>query len=353
MGRLDVSAAEQIRLLRDLEDRLQQGVDGVAAICNVHPRTYRDWRRGKYKVSDAALRVLCAQAGVDMPDAAILPEHWNKKKAARLGAQFRYRLYGNPGTPEGRRKAGLLLAQWALKHPELARQGGMAVAKVIRRPPYSPLLAEGAGILIGDGGIRNGLQVTISFDRSKDQDFIRWLRHTVKHLFGLDGFLSLHKKDKGVDLVISSVMLVRYLEQVAGLRPGNKLRNGLDVPDWIWRRRSYQTACLRGLMDTDGSPFIHRYEVNGAWYAYPKLAFCSLSNPLLQSVSRLFSNLGFHPRLARSQQVFIDRVDEVKRFYRVVGSRHGRHLELIRNQPVGRMFIEPGGMREWLKRIAC
>lgn len=352
MGRLNLPPQKQAELLQKLEGKLQRNVDGMAAICHVHPRTYRDWRRAKYKVAEEALKVLCAQARIDMPETAILPEHWNKKEAARLGALARYRLYGNPGTLGGRQKAGLLLAQWARKNLELARQGGMAVAREIKRPAHSPLLAEFVGILIGDGGIRNGLQVTISFDQSKDQDFVQWLQRTVRRLFGLSGFLSLRKRNKGGDLVISSVMLVRYLEEIAGLRPGNKLRNGLDLPKWVWERRSYQVACLRGLMDTDGGPFIHRYQVNDKWYAYLKLAFCSLSDQLLQSVSRLFSGLGFHPRLARNHQVFIDRVDEARRFYRVVGSRHRRHLKLVRNSG-GRMLIESGGVSERPKEIAC
>ncbi len=257
----------------------------------------------------------------------------NLRRAGRLGALARYQIYGNPGTPEGRRKAGQLLVNWIRNNPELARLQGVATAKPIKLPAHSPLLAEFVGILIGDGGIRNGLQVTISFDQSKDQEFVSWLQRTVRRLFRLNGFLSLNKENLGGDLVISSVMLVRHLEKIAGLRPGNKLQNGLDIPKWIWERRSYQMACLRGLMDTDGGPFIHRYQVSGKWYAYPKLAFCSMSEQLRHSVFQLFSALGFHPRHARNFQVFIDRADESRRFYRTVGSRHQRHLDLIESQP--------------------
>lgn len=251
------------------------------------------------------------------------------RRAGRLGALARYRIYGNPGTPEGRRKAGQLLVEWIRNHPEAAKLGGVAVAKEIKHPPRSPLLAEFVGVLLGDGGIRNALQVTISFDQKKDREYVKWLQRTVKRLFGLEGFLSLRKNNFGGDIVVSSVKLVRCLPEIAGLRPGNKLRNGLDVPDWIWERRSYQIGCLRGLMDTDGGPFIHRYQVAGKWYAYPKLCFYSASELLRRSVCRLFSNLGFHPRLAGSDLIFVDRVDQVRNFYRVIGSRHERHINLV------------------------
>ena len=157
-----------------------------------------------------------------------------------------------------------------------------------------------------------------------------------RSLLGLNGFQVPRKGTLGDDLVFSSVKLVGFLEEVAGLKPGDKLRNGLDIPPWIWERRSYRVACLRGLMDTDGSSFVHRYQVNGKWYRYPKLAFCSMSDRLLESVFRLFLELGFHPRLAAgSHQVFIDRRDEFRRFHQVVGTRHQRR-KVIANKFVRR-----------------
>jgi hypothetical protein len=251
------------------------------------------------------------------------------RQAGRLGALARYRIYGNPGTMEGRQKAGRLLVEWIHNNPETARQRGVVVAKEIKHPPFSPLLAELVGVLLGDGGIRNTFQVTVSFDQSKDQEYVEWLRRAIRRLFGLGSSLALRKSDLGGDVVISSVQLVRSLPRIAGLWLGNKLHNGLDVPVWIWERRSYQISCLRGLMDTDGGPFIHRYRVAGRWYVYPKLCFYSKSEALRQSVCQLFLNLGFHPRQARSDRIFIDRTAQVRRFYRIIGSRHRRHVDLV------------------------
>ena len=325
------SNQEQRNFLSQVENKLQLNVDRLAQLCSVHPRTFRDWRRGKYKLPKEALDLLCARCGIDFPKAEILPEFWSRKEAGRSGALARYQVYGNPGTLEGRQKAGRLLAEWLRRHPEVAKRNSAVVAKDIKHPTLSPLLAEFVGILIGDGGIRSRFQVIVSFNHSTDREHAAWIQCTVKRLFGLGSFQMERKGTLGSDIVISSVRLVQFLEKVAGLRPGHKLRNGLDLPPWIWERRSYQIACLRGLMDTDGGPFVHRYQVNGKWYAYPKLAFCSLSDQLLESVCRLFAELGFHPRLARNHQVFIDRTADVKRFYRIIGSRHQRHHRLVRN----------------------
>ena len=247
------------------------------------------------------------------------------RRAGRLGALARYRIYGNPGTSEGRQKAGLLFKKRVQDNPNLVKKWGMMVAKEIRYPAFSPLLAEFVGALIGDGGIRSSLQVTISFNSATETAYAQWLQLVISRLFGLNSAISFEKKSLGGTILISSVNLVRFLGKATGLKPGNKLRNGLDVPAWIWHKQSYQIACLRGLIDTDGSAFIHRYRVNGKEYRYPKLAFCSASDRLRESVFRLFLRLGFHPRLAtRSRQVFIDRQEEFKRFYRIVGTRHIR-----------------------------
>jgi len=264
-----------------------------------------------------------------MPNVRILPEFWSTKKAAQLGALARYQLYGNPGTFEGRRRAGLLLQEKIRANPDLAKQWRVALAKEIKHPPLSPLLAEFVGILLGDGGVRSALQVTVSFNREKEMAYAHWIQGVVRRLFGLDSALSLRKDNLGGDVVVSSSQLVRYLAGITGLKPGNKLHGGLDVPEWIWGQRTYKISCLRGLMDTDGSLYLHRYQVNGRWYAYPKLCVASASSSLLSSIYRLFSELGFHPRMTSNKLVFIDRTAESRRFYRVVGSRHKRNCDKI------------------------
>ncbi len=315
---------QQRGLLNRVSIRLELGVDALADLCGVHPRTFRDWKRGKYKISDHALQPLCRKSGVPFPRASVVQDFSHTKKAGRLGALARYRLHGNLGTPEGRRLGGLRAQEHFRQNPEAAKRFGVVTAKEIKYPAHSPLLAEFVGVLIGDGGIRSRFQVTISFNRATETKYAQWLQRIIKRLFGLDSRLLSEKNNLGGAVLISSTKLVRYLKEIADLTPGNKLKHGLNVPSWIWERRSYKVACLRGLMDTDGSPFLHRYKVNGKWYSYPKLSFCSRSQLLRQSVVRLFRELGFHPRMARNDSVFVDRSAEAKRFFKVIGSRHKR-----------------------------
>lgn len=328
--RVKFPKGKQQSFLESVQRATGTDAEYLAEKLGISARTVRDWQREKWHMSEQALNRLCRFAGIPMPEhVEVLPEYWSVHKAARLGGRRRVALYGSPGTPEGRQKAGRLFQQRMETNPALVKTWGMVVAKEIKHPPHSPLLAEFVGILIGDGSVRSSFQVTMSFNRAKEMAYARWFQHAIAHLFGLRSTIRLEKRSLGGTVIVSSRRLVQYLQEVAGLRPGNKLRNGLDVPDWIWARQSYRMACLRGLMDTDGGPYLHRYRVNGKWYTYPKLCFSSVSTPLLESVVQLFRDLGFHPRMTRGDRVFIDRISETRHFYELIGSRQRRHCALV------------------------
>jgi len=64
-----------------------------------------------------------------------------------------------------------------------------------------------------------------------------------------------------VRILLSRVELVRHLHNL-GLKIGNKVKQLLDIPDWIKVNPEYSKVCLRGLIDTDGCVFRHNYKVN-------------------------------------------------------------------------------------------
>ena len=100
---------------------------------------------------------------------------------------------------------------------------------------------------------------------------------------------------------------------------------------WIKRNKKFQIACVRGLIDTDGSVIIHKYGVNGKLYNYKKLQFTSLSRPLLLSVYKILKDLEVNPRLARQKEVWIDSKMSVKKYFDIVGSHNLKHLNRYRN----------------------
>src|SRR5438105_1683479 len=82
--------------------------DGVAAQIGVSGRTVTDWRSGKYLMSEKNFKKLSALS--ELPEGTFTPEllsdFWNIHEAARQGGLRRLALYGDLGTPEGRKKGG-------------------------------------------------------------------------------------------------------------------------------------------------------------------------------------------------------------------------------------------------------
>jgi hypothetical protein len=168
--------------------------------------------------------------------------------------------------------------------------------KKITIPPQSSSLAEFVGILLGDGGIRGDHQVTISFNTKTDKEFSIFIRKFIKDLFSIDSSIFLRKGANGADIVISSKNLIEFLANEDILKKGNKIANQIDIPGWILRNRDYKISCLRGLMDTDGGIYYHRYKVNQRWYKYPRLSFTTASTPLLNSFTKILEDLNFNPK---------------------------------------------------------
>jgi intein/homing endonuclease len=150
----------------------------------------------------------------------------------------------------------------------------------------------------------------------------------IHRLFGLKPSLRYIPKSSVNSIVVSRTNLVKYLHSL-GLPIGNKIKQGLDIPDWIKRNQKFSLACIRGLVDTDGSIFTHSYKVNGKKYQYKKLCFTTASEPLLHSVYETLRGRGFVVRLVKrgKREVRIDGVEYMKRYLELVGSHNPKHLK--------------------------
>jgi hypothetical protein len=42
------------------------------------------------------------------------------------------------------------------------------------------------------------------------------------------------------------------IDKALGLPIGNKLKNSVEIPRWIFKKKRYLMKCLKGLFETDG-----------------------------------------------------------------------------------------------------
>ncbi|OGH08766.1 MAG: hypothetical protein A2152_00070 [Candidatus Levybacteria bacterium RBG_16_35_6] len=326
--RIKFLPGQQRQFIEKITVKSNYSTKQLAQIATIHPRSFRDWRREKLTMTLKAADAFCSKFNENLPEEKdLLIERWekHKKEMNRKGGIARFKKHGSPGTEEGRRKGGIKAIANLRKH------GVVPSYKTYDLPKdYDAYLAELVGILLGDGGITSS-QVTITLNSEADKDYIGFVSSLAFSLFK-ERPKSFNKKDcRAVTLYYNGSLLIRYLCSI-GLRVGNKVKQQVGVPDWITSSPSFKIACLRGLMDTDGGVFIHRYSVNGKNYMYKKISFSNRSVPLLHFVFNTLTELGFTPKIidkVENKKVWLYNETEVKRYLSQVGSNNQRLLRHI------------------------
>lgn len=324
MSRIVTPEGKQRLFLEEVKAKTGLTFDQLAKKLGLCGRTIRDWRREKYHMSLEAAQRLSKISGVEMPKIVdILPAYWSTRKAGKIGWQVRNRLHGNPGTPEGRKMGGrrsqFLRRAYPEKYPDVVKR------KQILRPKYSSELAELVGIMLGDGHLGQW-QVVVSFNTSTDRQYMKFVCALFQELFGLEASAK-DRKNHSV-IVVSSVELVDYLVSV-GLQIGNKVRNQVDIPDWIFENQEYMKGCIRGLIDTDGNVARKNYH---AKTLAMQISFRNESEPLLWSARRILLELGFAPsKITQSNHIHLTRKEDIKKYIIGIGFSNSKHIHRIQN----------------------
>jgi hypothetical protein len=297
-------------------------VKTIATFVNISPRNFRDWRNEKLSISSKAALLLSSKFKVKLPEPmSVMETRWIKHKSdiGRKGGLVYKSKYGNPSTIEGRRKGGS-------KTLSILRQKGIIPPiSIFKKPRYSKRLAEFIGVMLGDGSIGNK-QISITLNSIKDLEYSHYVARLCDQLFGKNPKIRKRKNANALEIYLSGINLIKILVEF-GLVPGNKVKHQVDVPAWIKTRNEYKLMCLRGLMDTDGGIFIHRYKVNGRKYFYKKICFTNYSSNLLNFVFNTLNELGFTPKIKDkvvNKKVWLYNSHEVERYLSLVKSSNIR-----------------------------
>lgn len=304
-------------------------VKEAANLCACSERTIRDWRRERFYMSHDCVIVLCNETSTPMPtDVEIRDAYWHTKEAARLGGE----VTATQGAPIGGDQE-VRQQRWREWWEREGKTRTYSITKSlpVRKPRYSRELAEFCGIMLGDGGLTK-TQVRISLHGEDDREYVLYVSQLMFRLFGVMPSVLLNKDDAACDVCVSRVELVRYLQSHTGLSIGNKVAQQVDVPCWIKERPSFRIACLRGLFDTDGCVFTHKYHVHGKQYAYKKISFTSKSKPLLVFFYETLVQLNTRPRYTKNRsEVRLESKEHIGRFFALVGSNNAKHLMRFNN----------------------
>lgn len=117
-------------------------------------------------------------------------------------------------------------------------------------------LAEMIGIILGDGHIsdsQNHYRLSIAFN-PEEKNYIEYVKNLMEKIFKVipQYCERIRPGRNSARLRITRKEIVSFLLS-KGLKAGNKVKNQIGVPEWIKENSKYRVACLRGLLDTDGT----------------------------------------------------------------------------------------------------
>lgn len=141
------------------------------------------------------------------------------------------------------------------------------------------------GIALGDGNLSNpngrAVRLRITCD-TKYPNIINEVKNTLRILFPLNQVSTTFRTDNCVDISLYSNKLLQLLPWLPDA--GSKYDQQARVPVWIFTNKKYVAACLRGLIQSDGSIYTDR--------GYTMINFCSNIQPLAHDVLKLADILG-------------------------------------------------------------
>jgi len=293
----------------------------IAKLCECSERTIRTWQNEKFLMTYFAVEKISKKYCIQFPEITRISRSEQNKMAGRIGGRRTIEKYGKIPVNESFRKEKR--QQWWEEEGKYLKNS-ITSPRSVSFPRQSSALAEFCGIVLGDGGITD-YQVTITLNLKDDAEYSVFVIRLCEKLFGFSPGIYIRKEDNTQTILLSRVEVVRFLTKRTGLVKGNKVKHQVSVPDWIMAKKSYQVSCLRGLVDTDGSIFTHRYIVNGKQYAYKKLSFASASGPLKSDVYKILKVLGMKPRLAGKFDVRLDSKADMCSYFNLVSSSNPKH----------------------------
>lgn len=321
-SRLKFPHGQQRKFVESIFEKSGLNAENLSKIARVSSRTIRDWKREKFNIPVKAVYIFCKRFQIQKPvNITQMIKVWRKNKLeiSRDGGFAYYHKFGLPGSIESRRRGGYAGIA------KLRKLGLATPVRHFRTPKESVELAEFVGIMLGDGSIGK-LQISITLNSIVDADYSIFVSNLCNKLFGCYPIIMKKKNCNAVSVYYNGINLVKFLCRI-GMVVGNKVKQQVGVPPWILKNVEYKKVCLRGLMDTDGGVFIHKYKVNGKEYSYKKICFTSYSLPLLYFVYNTLKELGFTPKIIDkvvNKKVWLYNTHEVAKYLEFVKSSNQR-----------------------------
>ncbi|SRR5258706_289546 len=193
--------------------------------------------------------------------------------------------------------------------------------KNVKLPLYSFSLAEFVGICLGDGHISK-YQTAVTLNALADKNYIPYVISLAKNLFkGANISVLSKKKENAIDVRINSRIVSDFFLNM-GIIPNNK-----SIPNWIYSDPEYIKACIRGLLDTEGSISFKRYSSRKGISLYKQLNFRNTNMQLMAFVREGLLAIGLKPTLSLTKSLYLSNHKSINRFSKIIGFSNPKLIE--------------------------
>jgi translation initiation factor 1 (eIF-1/SUI1) len=247
-----------------------------------------------------------SQSKKEILNISYLPSNWGAIKGGKKGMETLQKKY---------RKE---LIKWRKKGSKNTNIAGLNTKK-IKIPELNEKLAEFIGAYLGDGTLTKYF-IRISGDYRYDIPYFDYLKNLVDELFGINVTITKEKKHNTMYLTIFSSKMCSFLKKEYGIEYGHKIRNKTIIPKQIIKDERLSLACMRGLIDTDGS--ISRRGRKGSQFC---IQFTSHNKELLKQVYRIGKKIEIFT-FGDATGTGTNKRDNIIKFFKIVGSSNLRHI---------------------------
>lgn len=193
--------------------------------------------------------------------------------------------------------------------------GTMAHRRTPILNPDKNLQAYIIGVALGDGNLSKMVRSTrlrITCD-NKYPKLMGKITESLQLLLPENKVGLVKRKRNCTDIYVYS----NHLENLLGWKSneGSKFKQRITIPEWIKHKAQYKIACLRGLIETDGSIYTDR--------GYKMVNFTSNILSLASDVTDLIASLDFKPHIYK--------VTPKKNKYNFFNQQPFYHIRLSKN----------------------
>lgn|GEM_PF-1733844 len=208
-------------------------------------------------------------------------------------------------------------------------------------PEYCEELAEFFGILLGDGSVTKYF-TKVYLNAIADVDYKSFVENLAQSLFKGASVTVRRRLEQGtIDIQISSRDVCDYLRKI-GFDP--RIRK---VPPWIFRRKTFIAATVRGLFDTEGCVSIKYFRGKGGNYFYKQLTVTNANKNILAFLEKSLIMLGYKPTKNSKKNIYISNRKDIEKYLYNIGSHNPKILYKLKVEELKNFTY--GGLRRMVR----